>query len=140
MSEENMDMVRRAYEGTNRRDFSYLPSLIDADCELRLPSQFPGTQTARGPVGFLRALMEVEEAFQDIRYEPQEFLDDGDLVLATVRTTGHARHTGLPIELSLYWLYTFRTEMIVRMEVFLDRTEALEAAELSEVAARDASS
>jgi ketosteroid isomerase-like protein len=75
-------------------------------------------------------LAELEEAFQDIRYEPQEFLDEGDLVLATVRTTGHARHTGLPVDVPVYWLYFFRGGMVVRMDAYLDRDQAFEAAGL----------
>jgi ketosteroid isomerase-like protein len=130
MSQENVEKVRRAFEGTNSRDFSYLPGLIDEDCELRLPSEFPGTQTARGPEGFLSALGELEEAFQDIAYEPQEFLDTGDLVLATVRTSGHARHTGIEVELPVQWLYTFCAGKVIRMDVYFDRAKALEAAGL----------
>jgi ketosteroid isomerase-like protein len=132
MSQENVERIRRAFAGTNSRDFSYLPGLIHEDCVLRLPAEYPGTQTATGPEGFLSALAELEEAFQDITYEPQEVLDVGDLVLATVRTGGHARHTGMHVELPVHWLYTFRAGKVVHMEVFLDRADALEAAGLSE--------
>ncbi|MEK6252402.1 MAG: nuclear transport factor 2 family protein [Actinomycetota bacterium] len=132
MSQENVEIVRMAYEGTNRRNFSNLPSIIDESCELRLPAEFPGTQTARGPEGFRRVLAELEEAFGEIKYEPQELIDEGDLVLATVRTTGHARHTGLLVDLLVFWLYTFRDGTIVGMDVYLDCVKALEAAGLQE--------
>jgi ketosteroid isomerase-like protein len=131
MSGENVETIRMAFDGTNRGDFSYTPRVIDENCELILPAEFPGTQTARGPEGFRNVVAELEEAFGDISYEPQEFADNGDLLLVTVRTVGHARHTGLVVDLLIYWLYTFRDGKIVRMEVYLDHGEALEAAGLS---------
>jgi ketosteroid isomerase-like protein len=131
MSKENVERIRRAFAGTTAGDFSYLPGLVDENCEFRLPPDFPGTQATRGPEGFLSVVNEVEEAFEDIRYEPQEFLDQEDRLFVGVRTVGHAKHTGLAMDLLVYWVYTFREERVVKMEAYLDRTEALEAVGLS---------
>jgi hypothetical protein len=62
------------------------PGLVDECCEFRLPPNFPGTQATRGPEGFLSVVQELEEAFEEIRYEPQEFLDEGDRPFVAVRT------------------------------------------------------
>jgi len=132
MSQENVERIRRAFAGTTAGDFSYLPDIIDENCEFRLPPDFPGTQETRGPEGFLSVVREVEEALGDVRYEPQEFLDREERLFAGVRTVGHARHTGLAIDLLVYWVYTFREGKVVKMEAYLDRTEALEALELLE--------
>ena len=132
MSQENVERIRRAFEGTSTGDFSYLPSLIDEDCEFRLPPEFPGTQTARGPRGFMSVVEELEEAFEDIRYDPHEFLCQGNLMFVTVRNVGHARYTGLAVDLLVYWVYTFREGKVVTMEAFLDRAAALQAVGLSE--------
>jgi ketosteroid isomerase-like protein len=80
----------------------------------------------------LSVVNEVEEAFEDIRYEPQEFAEQGDRLFVGVRTVGHAKHTGLAMDLLVYWVYTFHEGKVVKMEAYLDRTEALEAAGLSE--------
>ena len=132
MSRENVEIVRRGFAGTNAGDFSYLQESMDENCEFRLPPDFPGTQGTRGPEGFVSVVNEVAEAFEDIRYEPQEFLDQGDRLFAAVRTVGHAKHTGLAVDLLVYWVYTFRDGKVVVMEAYLDRAEALEAAGLSE--------
>jgi ketosteroid isomerase-like protein len=55
-----------------------------------------------------------------------------DRVLAAVRFIARARHTEIPIDTPVYWLYTIRAGRIVKMVVYLDRAEALEAAGLSE--------
>jgi ketosteroid isomerase-like protein len=132
MSQENVERIRTAFAGTTAGDFSFLPSIIDDNCEFLLPPNFPGTQETRGPQGFLSVVKEVEEAFEDIRYEPEEFLDQGDRLFAAVRTVGHAKHTGLAVDLLVYWVYTFRQEKVVKMEAYLDRIEALEAVGPSE--------
>jgi ketosteroid isomerase-like protein len=137
MSQENIERIRRAFEGTSTGNFSYLPSLIDETCTFQLPPDFPGTQTARGPSGFLSVVEEFEEAFEDIRYEPQEFFDQGDLLLVAVRTVGHAKHTGLAVEQLVYWVYAFRGGKVVTMQAYLDRAEALEAVGLSAQDAHD---
>ena len=125
-------MTRRAFAGTNAGDFSYLQESMDENCEFRLPPGFPKTQATRGPEGFVSVVNEVAEAFEDIRYEPQEFLDQGDRLFAAARTVGHAKHTGLAVDLLVYWVYTFRDGKAVVMEAFLDRAAALEAVGLSE--------
>jgi ketosteroid isomerase-like protein len=132
MSQDNVERIRRAFEGTTTGDFSYLPGLIDENCEFRLPPEFPGTQTARGPEGFVSVVEEVEEAFEDIRYEPEEFLDQENRLFVAVRNVGHAKHTGMAVDLLVYWVYTFRGEKVVTMEAYLDRVAALQAVGLSE--------
>ena len=132
MSQENVERIRNAFAGTTAGDFSYLPGLIDPNCEFLLPPDFPGTQATRGPEGFVSVVQEFEDAFEEMRYEPQEFLDQGDLLFVAVRTVGRAKHTGIAIDAVLYWVYTFRNRLVVKMEAFLDRAAALEAVGLSE--------
>jgi ketosteroid isomerase-like protein len=132
MSQENVERIRRAFAGTTAGDFSYLPDLIHEDCEFRLPPDFPGTQGARGAEGFLSVVREFEDAFEETRYEPQEFVDDRDRLFVAVRTTGRAKHTGIALDVFLYWVYTFREGKVVQMEAFRDRAEALEAVGFSE--------
>ena len=78
MSQENVERIRSAFAGTTAGDFSYLPGLIDDSCEFLLPPNFPGTQATRGPRGFLSVVQEFEET----RYEPREFLDQGTVCLS----------------------------------------------------------
>jgi ketosteroid isomerase-like protein len=137
MSQENIEVIRKAYEGTNSRDFSFIERLFDKDVEMFFPPEFPGTQEARGPQGFMRALAELEEAAQEIRYELEELLDVEDRVLAKVRFVGRGRHTGISLDRRVYWLYTLRAGKITKMVVYLERAEALEAAGLSEQDAHD---
>jgi ketosteroid isomerase-like protein len=132
MSQENVERIRNAFAGTTAGDFSYLPGLIDESCEFLLPPDFPGTQATRGPEGFVSVVQEFEDAFEEMRYEPEDFLDQGDRLFVAVRTIGRAKHTRIALDLILYWVYTFRDGMVVKMEAFLDRAAALETLALSE--------
>jgi ketosteroid isomerase-like protein len=132
MSQDNVERIRNAFAGTTAGDFSYLPGVIDESCEFLLPPDFPGTQATRGPEGFVSVVQEFEDAFEEMRYEPEDFLDQGDRLFVAVRTIGRAKHTGIAIDLILYWVYTFRDGMVVKMEAFLDRPAALEAVGLSD--------
>ena len=132
MSQENVELLPRGFAGTTAGDFSYLSDAIHEDCEFRLPPDFPGTQDARGAEGFLSVVREFEDVFEDTRYEPEDFVDQGDRLFVAVRTTGRAKHTGIPLDVFLYWVYTFREGKVVQMWAFLDRAAALEAVGLSE--------
>jgi ketosteroid isomerase-like protein len=49
-----------------------------------------------------------------------------------VRTSGTARQSGAPVEIPVAHVLTLRDGRVTRLEVFLDRHEALEAVGLEE--------
>jgi ketosteroid isomerase-like protein len=132
MSQERIEILRRSFEGTARGDLATTLRDFDEEVELRLPAEFPGGGTGRGHDHWIKVQAQFEEAFQEISYEPQEFLEGGDQIVAAVRYRGQARHTGISVDMPVYWVYRFRGMKIVRVEVFFDRDEALQAAGLRE--------
>ena len=72
------------------------------------------------------------DAFDDLRLEPEEVLDLGDRILATVHLRGHGSGSGVPVGLQLFSLYKLRRGLVVWQQDFGDRSEALEAAGLRE--------
>jgi hypothetical protein len=53
-------------------------------------------------------------------------------MFVAVHTVGRAKHTGIALDVVLYWVYLFREGVVVRMEAFRDRAEALGALGLPE--------
>ena len=72
------------------------------------------------------------EAFDHLRWEPDDFFDAGDQVVAFVRQTGRGKQSGAEIAIDVGHLWTFRDGKAVRWQGFPERGEALEAAGLSE--------
>ena len=130
--EHRVGILRDSIDASGRQDFARALEAMDEDVEVHLPPAFPGAGTARGHEGWLRLQAEFEEAFAGVDYEPEEFEQAGDRILVRIRYSGTARHTEIPIDVDVYWLYTFRGAKIRRMDVFLDREEATAAAGLSE--------
>ena len=70
--------------------------------------------------------------WDDYEVMPEEFVDSGDRVVATVHLRGRGRGSGVEIDARFYEVYTLRDGKIVRMDQFTERSEALEAAGLRE--------
>jgi ketosteroid isomerase-like protein len=88
--------------------------------------------SAPGHDGFRRFFQTMREAFGDFLWEPQEFLDHGDHVLVATRFVAEGRGSGVPVEAMVYNVWTVRRGKAVRVSGYLSRSQALEAAGLSE--------
>lgn len=86
----------------------------------------------RGREGMLQFLRTQAEAFDLFQVEPLEFIDAGDRVVVPVRFGGRARHTGLEIDFSVVHVLTLRAKMLLRIDIYGTRAEALEAVGLRE--------
>jgi ketosteroid isomerase-like protein len=72
------------------------------------------------------------ETAEDLRFEPQRFIEAGDFVLASVRGTGKGRGSGVPAEISFFHVAEFGDGKIRRLRSYATEDEALEAAGLRE--------
>jgi ketosteroid isomerase-like protein len=72
------------------------------------------------------------EAWEDWELEIEELLDAGDKVVAIMHQHGRAKATGLPVDMDLAQVWTIRDGKEVRMEMYANPEEALEAAGLAE--------
>jgi ketosteroid isomerase-like protein len=70
--------------------------------------------------------------WDDYKVMPEEYVDMGDSVVVTVRLRGRGRGSGVEIDALFYDVYTLRDGMIVRMDQFTERAQALEAVERAE--------
>jgi ketosteroid isomerase-like protein len=140
MSQENVEIIHRAYALLSdwpavRRgdhDDAYLDYFAH-DAELVLPPIYPDTESAYvGLEGWKRWLQEIDDVFDDWGFEAEQILDAGQQVVVLVRTSGTAKQSRAAVTISAAHVHTLRDARVVRVEVFLDRSEALEAAGLSE--------
>ena len=124
MSQENVEIVRRFVVCDLDEGWT------DADPDIVWnPLEEPEVQ---GPDAARASLARWDSAWDDYEVIFEEFVDAGDRVLVTLRMRGRGRGTGIGVEARLYDVYTLRGGLIVRMDEFAERSEALEAAGLRE--------
>jgi ketosteroid isomerase-like protein len=127
MSRENVEIVRRIYEGWAQGDFSVGSDVLAPDFEWRQSRHAvePGSVRGSGVGDALRNLFEVYESF---RIEAEEYIDLGDKVVVVARSRGRARGSGMDMNQRFAYVWTVRDGQLVRNETFVDRASALEAA------------
>lgn len=130
MSEENVEIVRAFIAAYNRRDFEAAVEAFDPEIEWVLPER-QSSDSCRGPNEVKRFWEGLDNTFEELRLDPQEYLDAGDRVATRLRYYGRGKGSGLKIEAELYHqVATFRAGRMVRIEYFAKWSEALEAAGL----------
>jgi ketosteroid isomerase-like protein len=128
MSKQNVQIARRAYEHLERTG-EFLWDVIDPEVEVHDPPLGPDSQIYRGHEGLRLALANIQQAFDDPRFEAEEFRDAGDDVVVFVRMRARGKESGAEVEARIAHLWTMRDGKGVRVRV-LGRDEALEAAGL----------
>jgi ketosteroid isomerase-like protein len=126
VSEENVDVVRRIYAAWSNGEFAH--EFIDPDAEYVNPPDAVEPGTRRGHEAFAGVL----EAYEDVRIEPEEFIDAGDDVVVVTRLTGRGRGSGVDINWRYACIWTIARGRGVRFRWFNKPEEALEAAGLRE--------
>jgi ketosteroid isomerase-like protein len=124
----NAEKFRRALAAFNRGDVEAALEHAHAEVRWEAPTVLPDTQTYHGHVG-VRAMWEtMNDAFEDVRLDPEgEFRELDDVhVLVPVRFSARGRQSGIEVNVSFFMLGTGR-ELLERMEFFPSEAEALEA-------------
>jgi hypothetical protein len=130
MSQENMEILRLFYEA--ELDSNDILQYLDPKCELYTGIRAPDQHTRYvGREGWSEFIAGATEAWESVVIEPKERLETtDDRILAIDRWLFGGRQ-GIEIERELPTLFTFRNGLIVRIDGFTDKTEALEVAGLS---------
>jgi ketosteroid isomerase-like protein len=138
VSRQNVELARRIYENddllhtTPERIDRVFREQVSEDFEFRLPPDYPeGELVFRGRSGIDELIALLRETWREWRFEPERFLDVGDQVVVFARIIGEGEASGAPVELETTHVVSFREGRAVSVQVYRDRTEALEATGLS---------
>jgi uncharacterized protein len=131
VSQDNVELARRGYDAFARGDMDAVLELIDSDFELRSGSHLPDQEVYREREGFLANVQEWSEVFEQLHFEPEEFIEAGDRLLVLVRVSGRGRGSGAGFEQRQAHVWTTRDKKAVRLEFYADRAEAERAAGLA---------
>ena len=155
MSEENVEIVRRFNEAGQRSLDAYWENPrsgaaaleagdLDPENEAVLAFLHPEVEynavpaaleggTARGHLGWLKAWDAMLSASEDFSYRVNELADlGGDEVFVDGEITARWKGSGMTLTEPRFMVLTLRDGLIVRVDAYRERKEALEAAGLSE--------
>jgi ketosteroid isomerase-like protein len=128
MSKENVDKTQDFIAAYNRRDFDAAVEHFDPQVDWVLPAH-QRFDSCRGPDEIKRFWEGLDETFDELRLDPQEFVDAGDRVAVRLRYFGRGKGSGAVIETELYHqVTTFRDGTMVRFDYVTTWDEALEIA------------
>jgi ketosteroid isomerase-like protein len=131
VSQENVELLHQAIDAFNRRDLDAYLALQDCDVEFTpYERAVEGLGPYRGHDG-IRAWWENSfEAFPDLSADYYEFLDLGDIAVASGRLHGSGAGSGAPFERTLWMASEWRDRKTVWWRAFDSEAEALDAAQL----------
>jgi ketosteroid isomerase-like protein len=132
MSQENVEIVRRAFAAYSRDGPEALAEFWDPEIEVGVPPELAQAGTYRGRDAVLAWISEWSEAWEQIEYTPEEIVGDREAVVVTLLYDGVGRGSGLRIDGRFWYLIRLRKGKIVYLRLYGDRSEALEAAGLRE--------
>ena len=121
---ETLERILRQLFESRRID----PALLAEDIEWVNPPKAVEPGTRRGADEFNRAVANVFAAWDDVHFETDRLIDNGDYVLALGRLRGRIHGPGMAVESPHAQLWSFSDGRATRMEWFNTHQEAMEAA------------
>jgi ketosteroid isomerase-like protein len=132
MSRENVEVVRAIYSAFARRDRDAMVGDLDPSIRVYARPSHPDASVYEGREGFLRFTETDWEAFEEVVYEPQDFLANGAYVVVPIKQSGRGKSSALPIEEDIVNVWKLRRGKCVELRIFSTLEEAVEATRPSE--------
>jgi ketosteroid isomerase-like protein len=132
MSQENVEVVRRAWEASLRHDNEAVFDLYDPRVEIVVQDSVEGPTTYVGVDGVREFFRDMLGVFDSLRSEVEEWIDAGDEVIAVMRNRARGRQSGVPVEGRDAHVWTVQNGKLRRLRIYPNKSEALKAVGLSE--------
>jgi ketosteroid isomerase-like protein len=131
MSQENVEMARRAFDAFNAGDMDCLRDMYDPDVVTRHELEgWPETGPVVGRDAVMRLFAQLRETWDTATLEPVSIIDAGDRVVA--RQIAHGVGRGPAFHAEFTTVSTLRNGRTFLIDFYWDHAEALEAVGLAE--------
>ena len=131
MSEENVEIVRAVIAALNRSDFDAAFRDVSPDAEVDLSRAIGLDQGVYSLDEFRRVTEEFTKSWESFRYGADDYIGVGEHVVTPFTNLLRGRD-GIEVRAQGNWLWTVRDGVIVRLCLYQERQEALDAAGLNE--------
>jgi ketosteroid isomerase-like protein len=139
MSQENVEIVRRAYQAFNRWGVHpwgernpEIPPLLHPEVEFHTYARAPEAGVYRGREAVVQYHERVFGQFESVRIELEELLSAGERVVIISRQHTIPKGTDAEIVQRVVEVWTIRDGLLGERNAYSTRAEALEAAGLRE--------
>ncbi len=132
MSQENVEIVRRAIDAFSRGDADAFADLATSDLEWTTGLGAIEGETFRGREGVGAYFAQLGSAWDSFVFIAEDFRDLGKVVVVLGRLEGRGRGGGVPVNSPVGAVWELRRAQIWRLRAYLDLTKALKAVGLEE--------
>ena len=131
MSQENVELTRRAFKAFDERDLDAVLELLDDDV-VAFPILAGMEGGYRGHEGIRRWWAALLGTFPDFRAEVGQVNDLGEVTFAALRLRGRGAGSDTPVDTAAWQVTRFRDGKCVAWRVYTSEREALDAVGLAE--------
>jgi len=140
MSEGNVEVLRpyfgRRIDALDEEALDRVMQVFHPEVEFHEDPKFPEAGVYRGHDAIRAYARQFSSEFDAFSWEGEDIRDAGnDQVLVFLRVRGRGKGSGADVDIRAGWLFTLTRAAeakVVRVDAYLDRRDALEAAGLSE--------
>jgi ketosteroid isomerase-like protein len=132
MSQENVELIRRAYDAMNSGDLEAAKAIADPNIELQTPITRVAGRVYRGLAGVDDWFADVGEAWDGVEQIVERFIEvSAETTIAMVRFTARGKASGVQVAQELASIWTIRNHKVVTVETYPTLDEASAAAGFS---------
>jgi ketosteroid isomerase-like protein len=124
----NREVVREGYAHFNRRDLDWVVAHLDPGIRWADAEDVPDARVYEGIDEVRRFLESFDRHWTELRFEPRELREAGEVVLAYCSLIGRGRASGAEVDAEVIHLWRLRDLRVVSVSTFFDREQAAAAA------------
>jgi ketosteroid isomerase-like protein len=119
---QNTDVMKQGYEAFARGDLETIRSIWHDDIEWQGPDYEPLPQAGRyqGPDAIFEMFGRLPEHWDDFKVTPDEWVEDGDTVVALGHTEGRSKSTGEQVKVPFAHVWRMQDGKAKRAQILED--------------------
>ena len=130
MSEQqNIQLVQEAYASFGRRDIEELLGMMSNDIDWQFfgPKEIPMSGPRKGKPEVKKFFQQVEESWNFERFEPREFVAQGDVVVALGYYSGTSKTAKRPFGCEWSHVFTVKNGKVTKFREYTDTHNLLQS-------------
>jgi ketosteroid isomerase-like protein len=132
VSQQNVELHRRCVKAVDARDIEALIAHCDQNVEYHPVLSAMSVPIYYGHDGLRSWVGQLDDAWEELRGEPEAYFDLGDQTLFYFVMRGRGRHSGVEVAMPAAQVARWRDGLAVYFKVYEDREDALRDLAVSE--------